>query len=398
MTGFSRSLLDVARAARRGVIATLAAMPLMGLAPAAFAETAPESVVTAAFLNPGKRGEVFWEMVSDTMLAAARQFNISLEIVYAERNYRLMQTQGLAMIARKDAPQFLILTNEDNAGVPVIAAADGGGVRTLLISSDVLAEDMRRLGGQRGVLKTWIGSLIPDVEAAGARMAERLFEAARQRNLQSSDGKLHFLVLSGDERTPTSLDRLRGLQRVVDAKADVVIDRVVIAHWNAGDAEELTARYLAWAARRGIRVAGVWAGNDPMAFGASDALRAAGFRPGVDTMVVGLNWSKRAVQEVNGGRMVLTDGGHFMLGAWSMIMLRDYLDGCDPFRSGGAVVLPTVAVTRANANRVLPVLERGDFARINAGMLRATTRGGQCRAYDFSLDAMLAAVGASAVE
>ena len=41
-----------------------------------------------AFVNPGKTGEVFWDLVSQTMRAAARQLNIDVEILYAERNHR----------------------------------------------------------------------------------------------------------------------------------------------------------------------------------------------------------------------------------------------------------------------------------------------------------------------
>lgn len=345
-----------------------------------------------AFLCPGKRGEPYWDMISESMRSAARQLNLSLEIVYAERNYRLMQTLGFGLILHESPPQFLILANYENAGAPLLEAADVVGVHTLLVSSNLLPADLKRLGGPREKLTNWIGSLIPDIEVSGARMARHLIAGARQLRLQSSDGKIHLLAINGEEQTPTSIDRQRGLEHVVAAEPDVVIDRVLYGYWNAQDAEVLTTRYLRWASRRGIRVAGVWAGNDPMAFGASKALRAAGLAPGVDTLLVGLNWSQQAVREVQDGTMLLTDGGHFLLGLWSLIMLRDHLDGCDPFSRGVANVLPTAAVTRENASRILPVIESGDFIRIDVAKLRAKAPDGHCRPYDFSIDAAVSAI------
>lgn len=360
------------------------------------AQAEPTSGETArvVFLNPGKRGEVFWDMVAESMKGAGRKLGLSVEVIYAERNYRLMQTLGYGVIDRERRPQYLVLTNEENAGVPLLEAADAAGITTLLISSDIVAHDRERLGAPREVLKGWIGSLIPDVEAAGERMAQQLFEEARRKSLHSADGKLHVLALGGDERTPSWQDRQRGLERALANAPDVVVDRLLYAHWNAVEAEDLTGKHVAWAARRGIRVAGVWAGNDVMALGAMKAMQAGGLAPGSDTVVVGLNWSREAVERVREGSMLLTDGGHFRLGMWSMIMLRDYLDGCDPFTTGRARALPTAAVTRANAGLIATMLDTGGFASADVARLRAKRDDGSCRPYDFSMDAFLASLGA----
>jgi hypothetical protein len=81
--------------------------------------------------------------------------------------------------------------------------------------------------------------------------------------------------------------------------------------------------------RSGPHIDALWAANDPMALGAIAALKEAGYRPGVDVMVGGLNWSQAAVDRVLKHEMVVTYGGHFLLGAWAMVVLRDYKDGGD---------------------------------------------------------------------
>jgi hypothetical protein len=42
--------------------------------------------IKATFLNPGKVGEVFWDLVSDTTRAAARQLYADVEILYSGRS------------------------------------------------------------------------------------------------------------------------------------------------------------------------------------------------------------------------------------------------------------------------------------------------------------------------
>ena len=66
----------------------------------------------------------------------------------------------------------------------------------------------------------------------------------------------------------------------------------------------------------------MWAANDPMALGAITALREAGYKPGVYVVVGGLNWSGGAVERVLKGEMIVTHGGHFLGGAWAMVVLR----------------------------------------------------------------------------
>lgn len=345
----------------------------------------PLSVV---FVNPGKTGEVFWDMVAKTMSAAGQRLGISVETLYAERNHRMMQHLGIEVTKRATRPDFLVLVNEEGAAVPILEAAEASGVKTFLLSNTLVGIDAELYGAPRTRLSTWIGSIVPDMDAAGARMAAALVAKARADDLRSRDGKLHFLAIGGDDTTPTSIARNTGMEREMARAADAVVDRMLLANWNAADAERITGNYLAWAARKGIRVAGIWAGNDPMALGALNAVAAANLTPGKDLHVVGLNWSLSALAEVEQGRMLLTDGGHFLMGGWSMVLLRDYADGCDFTKDGPAVTYRTAAISGDAAGTMKEFIGKSRFDRIDFAKLRAKA-GEQCTGYDFSVDAIL---------
>ena len=342
------------------------------------------------FVSPGKTGEVFWDMVAQSMQAAGRKLDMRVEVLTSERNYRTMQELGFGVVARADKPDFLILSNEESAAVPILEAAEAAGVKTLLLSNTLIGEDAKRLGPPRQKLKTWLGDITTDLQTAGARMASALITAARAEKWQSPDGKIHLLGIGGDEITPASIARNAGLKLAVDAAPDVVVDRLLFANWTQSEAEQVTANYLGWASRKQIRPAGIWAGNDPMALGALRAVVAAGLVPGRDIQLVGLNWSEEALREIRAGRLLLTDGGHFLLGGWSIVLLRDYADGCDFAAVSPRVEVKTSAITRQNLGSVGDLVKTRAFDRIDFTKFRA--KQGRCGHYDFSLDALISAL------
>jgi ABC-type sugar transport system substrate-binding protein len=342
------------------------------------------------FVNPGKTGEVYWDMVAQTMQAAGRKLDAHVEVLTSERNYRTMQELGLGVVARPDKPDFLILSNEESAAVPVLEAAEAAGVRTLLLSNTLIGADAARLGPPRQKLKSWLGDITTDLQTAGARMANALISTARAEKWQSPDGKIHILGIGGDEITPASIARNAGLQLAAAAAPDVVVDRMLFANWTQSEAEQVTMNYLSWASRKGIRPAGIWAGNDPMALGAIKAISAAGLVPGQDLQVVGLNWSEDALRAIRAGRLLLTDGGHFLLGGWSIVLLRDYADGCDFAAASSHVEVKTSAITRTNLASVGDLIKDRAFDRIDFTRFRA--KAGRCGQYDFSVDALISSL------
>jgi ABC-type sugar transport system substrate-binding protein len=377
MTGFLRILLAVGMAC--GV-----------LGPAGSVVAADAKPLNIVFVNPGKTGEVYWDMVAQTMQAAGGKLNAHIEVLTSERNYRTMQELGLGVVARPDKPDFLILSNEESAAVPILEAADAAGVKTLLLSNTLIGEDAARLGPPRRTLKTWLGDITTDLTTAGARMANALIGAARSEKWQSPDGKIHLLGIGGDEITPASIARNAGLQLAVASALDVVVDRMLFANWTQSEAEQVAANYLGWALRKGIRPAGIWAGNDPMALGALKAVVAAGLSPGQNIQVVGLNWSEDALREIRAGRLLLTDGGHFLLGGWSIVLLRDYADGCDFAAASPHVEVKTSAITRDNLSSVDALIKTRAFDRIDFARFRA--KSGRCGQYDFSIGALISSL------
>lgn len=355
------------------------------------AQAAKKQIV---FINPGKQGEVFWELTASTMRAASQQLGFDLEILWSERNKFTMQSLGHDVTMRPEKPDILILTNEENAAAPILKAADAAGIKTFFLLQPPSTLDSASPGETPSRPKHLLGSLEPDMVDAGHRMAQSLVAAAREKNLQSPDGKIYLLALAGDQTSPTSLDRTRGFMDYVGRHSDIVVDRLLYSNWNRADAAQLSERYLGYAKSRQIRLAGVWAANDPMAIGAIDALERNHLQAGKDVIVVGLNWSGEAIDYIKQGKLLMSDGGHFFGGAWSMVILSDYFAGCNLMtakaNSEPRIMFPMSPITRSTTPVLTSVLVKGEFTRIDFKKFTAVDKG--CQQYDFSFDALVRAM------
>ena len=299
---------------------------------------APAAALTVAFVNPGKKDETFWVTASQAMQSAADSFGIRLQVFYAERD-PLRQLDIVRVLAARPAherPDYVVIANEKRMGGPQLGLAAAADIKTFFAYSTMLPEDRPRFGVPREKFPQWIGSLLPRAEDAGYLTAKALIERGLREKRVAADGKLHMLAIAGDRSTESSLLRNAGMENALKEYPNVVLDQVVYADWRRDLAEEKAKELYA----RYPQTQLVWTGNDLMAFGAMKALEGAGGKPGKDKLFSGVNTSAEAMQAVVDGRMEALAGGHFMCGAWALVLIHDHANGRDFASEGLELVQP----------------------------------------------------------
>jgi ABC-type sugar transport system substrate-binding protein len=330
---------------------------------------------------------VFWNQVIATMRAAAAQLGIDLEIRETERSRDKAIAFAKEFASSRPPLDYLIATNDVDAGGEIIKIADDTHLKLIFLNNDLDKKDWLEYGEPRTKYQTWLGSITPDHQGAGYGIATAILtEAARLK----TNRPLKVLALTGDAATPASLERLQGLKRGID-----VMTRLL----GPGSVELVDARFLDWTAataeasvreftQNGPRIDALWAANDPMALGAMTALRGRGYAPGKDVLIGGLNWSQDAVDKVLSGEMVLTHGGHFLQGAWAMVILRDFHDGRDFAEEDIRLHVPMGAIDLPIARR-FPKIGKLDWRKIDFTKF-SKTRNPAINRYEFMPDAVLA--------
>ena len=318
------------------------------------------------FISPGHADQGFWKTVTDTMRTAADQLGFELEVHHADRQWIKMVHNAEEVIARHDKPDFLILVNEYQQGARLLALADKAGIPTLLLLNSLTPEQRITYGAPRAQLKNWLGSLTPDNKIAGYEMALSLLPKLNLRDpkhLTPGHGEqtIALLTLAGDNSTPASLARLQGLDNALSEFSQLKEQRRFSVNWSESEAYKRTRLWL----QSGHKLEAVWAANDAIALGSIKAIREAGLKPGIDVKVSGLNWSQEAINHVINGEMSLSHGGHFLAGAWIMVMLYDYVHGHDFEAISSEINFPMTAITQANAPNYLAHFGSQQWSQIN---------------------------------
>lgn len=359
--GLSYFEAAVRRSAMQGMARLRASLLLLCLAGWSLGAAA-QSVV---FINPGKSNETYWVTVTQVMQQAARSLGMQLEVVYAERN-RLLPMELVKEVAQRperSRPQYLMITNDYSTAPELLRSVEGSGIKVFMAFSGVQGDLLAQTGRPRERYPFWLGSLEPRGEDAGYLTAKALIDKARSMpQLRGADGKLHFVAVAGDRSTTVSVARNAGMRRAVQNAKDVVFGQEVYGEWRRDRAQE-QAKVLF---KRYPDARLVWAGSDQMAFGAMEAWRQQGGTPGKDALFSGVNTSQEALDARQRGELTALAGGHFMAGAWAMVMLYDYARGIDFVSEGLELEYPMFMLLDesnipAFESRFVQVQSRVDF-------------------------------------
>ncbi len=294
---------------------------------AGFCLTVPAWALSVAFINPGKSDEAYWAAAAQAMQVSAKSLGMALDVHYAERNHLRAMDLARALVARprEKRPDYVVFSNDYATGAELLRIFDGSGIKSFMAFSRLTPEEETQNGAPRQKFKDWIGSLEPVAEDAGYLTARALIQKTRASHPPAPDGKYHLLALGGDRSTTSSIKRNAGLMRALAEAPDVTLDQMAFASWNREKAFEQSE----WLFDRFPHVRMVWAGNDLMAFGAMQALEKRGGQPGKSVFFSGVNTSPEAMAGIQSGRLAALAGGHFIVGAWSLVMIHDYHHGRD---------------------------------------------------------------------
>lgn len=322
--------------------------------------TQPAFALNVTFVNPGRHDEAYWLSASQAMQAAANQLDIDLEVLYAERDHLKMVDLVRQVTARPQKPDYLIVVNEKLVAPAMLRLANAAHLPTLLAYNELSPAQSTEIGRPRRQLRYWLGSLVPDNEQAGYDSLHALIATARQRGLLGTPAKL--LMISGDPATPASVERLRGARRVLAAHPEVRLVQVVNGMWQ----RERAYQQANWLLARHADTRLIWTANDLMAFGVRQSLQEHGRQAGRDVLISTVNNSPEVMRARIDGEINALSGGHFLTGAWALVLLYDYTHGKDFADEGLELRKPIFGlVTPAMAQRFLDRFGSGNFDRID---------------------------------
>ncbi|MGA9524198.1 MAG: ABC transporter substrate-binding protein [Myxococcaceae bacterium] len=314
-----------------------------------------DASIDVVFLNMFLPGEPWSEQVVSSMRAAAEDLGIHLTVEQAGRWPQEILLEAERLLTGPQRPDYLIVVAHPTIGVRLLRLAEQAHVPVLVINTGFSTEEQKEVGRPREHFSWWLGQVLPDDDKAGYDLATSLIAEARRAGRTAADGRIHVVALTGGTVHPASSEREKGLRRAVEAQENVVLHQAVDAKWEFDDAQRKTLLLL----RRYPETSAIWAANDQMALGAIEAVTTTGRAPGRDMIVGGIGWVPQALRAVQEGELAVTFGGHFLEGAWALVLIYDHAHGKDFGTAGTVWRTELVPITREDLPGSMHVVGNG---------------------------------------
>jgi ABC-type sugar transport system substrate-binding protein len=288
----------------------------------AFAQTAKR--IKVDYFNLLSTHEQFWDNLVGAMQAAAQQLDIDFTEHVPQPPERV--TEDIERLLKSaNRPNYIILTVHTGFRPEILEMTEAAKVPVFIINSGMLAADRARFGAPREHLKYWIGQMLPNDEQAGYELAKCLIESARSNKAYNAAARIEIIAITGEQGLYPTVMRNNGLQKAASESRNIDLLQIIPANFVRAQARSKIPLIL----KRYPDVKVIWAANDAMAMGVLSGLEDEQKQPGKDIFVGGIDWDDEAVKAVQDGRLVASVGGHFLEGAWAMVLLCDYAHGID---------------------------------------------------------------------
>jgi len=340
--------------------------------------------ISVTFIAPAPLSSVpFWDDYVDFMGAAASDLGIDLSVLGAESRFEEAENVAKALLVQPK-PDYLVHIYQAGSSISQLEMADKAGVKTVIVNTSVVDQDREVVRLPRDKFPLWIGHIYPDDTEAGYQLMDLLIEKAKTMKLYADDNKIHAVGIGGNLFATSSLHREEGMRKSIKDHPDVLLERYVLAQWDSNLACGKTMKLLELYPKTKI----VWAVNDHTAMGALHAMAAKGIKAGEDVLTGGIDWSPESIKAIKDGRMVASIGGHFMEGAWALIMILDYHNGHDFAAPNPTLRSHMTVINEKNINVYSVVLDRTDWGRIDFKRL-SKTYNPNLKEYKFSPEEIL---------
>jgi len=271
------------------------------------------------FVNPSVPGVSFWDRVTNISLAAARDLNLVVEVVYGEDN-RITHFETLTNIAsRKNKPDLVIFMPYGGNAKYAYELFENAKIPFITMERTLEKQEAQTVGTPGKRFKYWFGEVFHNNEEAGKKLADSII---KRGYTVFNKKKLSLAALTGSFSGESS-HRNDGLLASIAEHPDVKLLQIIPANWSRERGKAAIHKLI----NRYETVDVVWSASDSMALGVLDSLKAKPSEHQPSMVVGGFDWTLEAVKEIKQGNLHASVGGHIFQGAWTLVLAKDLLLG-----------------------------------------------------------------------
>ena len=345
------------RFSSRAIVAFFVMAVFLMISLQSYASTVSSKQIRVDFICDLNDGNPFWDKYISFMNESAKDLGIKLTVYKTYGNSYALKELMVSRINSTTKPNAIVFYNVKEQGSILIKIAERYKMPVFLLNSSLSAGERASMGSPRQKYKYWIGEMTPDDTGAGYLVADELLSGL------SKNKQYHIIAFKGPSGYDYASDsRVNGLKLAVKKHPNVVIDQIVPAYWQTPLAQN---KFKMLKSQRYKNATIAWTASDGMAIGVANACKQLGLKPGKDIKIGGVDWVDDVFPYVKRKEINVTVGGHFVEGAWVMVLLNDYFKGKD-FASESTIMKTHMApITAKNYSSYQSLLNQKNWTKIN---------------------------------
>lgn len=275
----------------------------------------------------------FWHRLEKLSKMAANDLNINLNILYSDGTNETLQRLGQQAI--DDNVDGIIYSPIFGMGEQLIIEANKKNIPIVTFKSDFFTDKIKILNPSAN----WIGNIRVNNEAMGELVCGRLLE--HKKNKQPASEPINLLVIAGYKDDLEVKSRLIGIKNCISKqKYDIKMD-VIYADWDATKAKNLYLDYI----NTQPDINTIISMNAEMT---SLIIKELDLSDTKNISVASMNWDSETSSLIENNLLYGGVVGVEFLGASSIILLYDYLNGFDVKSQGFEYYTPFIFISSEN--------------------------------------------------
>ncbi|QSF46275.1 ABC transporter substrate-binding protein [Paenibacillus tianjinensis] len=240
---------------------------------------------------------------------AAKEAGITLLLTNAEQDQN-KQFEAIRSFIRRDVDMIAIAPVVQTGWEGILEETREAGIPVIILDRSVNVED-------GSLYITFIGS---DFYDEGVKAAKYMIDRMRHHS-----GIIRIAELQGTVGSTPSIDRGLGFRKILEGKKNFQITQTKPADFTRSGGRKVMREFLKQPKDKLPQV--LFAHNDDMAIGAVDAIKEAGLKPGSDIIIISVDGTRRAFEQMVDGNINAVVECNPLLGPLLMQAVKEIMAG-----------------------------------------------------------------------
>ncbi|MBN1377684.1 MAG: ABC transporter substrate-binding protein [Gammaproteobacteria bacterium] len=292
-----------------------------------------EEPLRFGFLCPRPPEQAFWSQVITVMQAAAEDLGVELKIICDASGSPLNRRRiGDELLNSEPKLDYFLTGYWTTITKHHMALAKQRGIKVFIFNADIDDSEAEEMGEPRGKYDNWIGHMVPDDQAGAMELTEILVNRAGNIKKRTAPRSVNVYGIFGAGKSTVTRRRKEGFREQAELMPIAKLHEIVINRKKRMTASAKVNAARKWTLRlmsdsSDVDVIGT--GSQDEMWGVLQGVEQADKIAGQDVLIGGFDWNQETMDAIAEGRISASMFGHFMEGAWVLLLAHDYHYGFD---------------------------------------------------------------------